>query len=142
MSFSFKDLWDALPQAGRSLPAGRGGRHSRGGLHDSGGHVGHRQRGGGRGVGGQHREGVPDQTQVPLHLHAGIVFCRQLQHLQAVVVQARNLTLEGPSLVAAAYFNGCLAIKDGQLSPWSQTDAQGHRSGDRRERTVEQTWLL
>lgn len=139
--FPLKDLWDALPQAGWSLPAGRGGRHGGGGLHDGGGHVGHRQRGGGGGVSGQHREGISHQAEVPLHLHAGVVLGRQLQHLQPVVVQAWNLTLERASLVAAADLNGRLAVKDGQLSPWSQTDTQRQKSGGRRERTVEQTWL-
>lgn len=115
--FPVSDLWDALPQAGGALPAGGGGGHSGGGLHDCGGHVGHSQRCGGGGVRGQDRERVPDQTQVPLHPHAGIVFRRQFEHLEAVVIQPRDLTLEGPTLVLTANFNGCLAVKDGQLSP-------------------------
>lgn len=111
------DLWDALPQAGWALPAGGGGGHGGGGLHDCGGHVGHCQRGGGGRVRGQDRERVPNQTQVPLHLDTGVVFCSQFEHLETVVVQPRDLALEGPTLVLAANFNGCLAVKDGQLSP-------------------------
>lgn len=135
------DLRDALPQAGRSLPASGGGRHGGGGLHDGGGHVGHGQRGGGRGVGGQHREGISHQPQVPLRLHAGVVLCRQLQHLQSVVVEARNLTLEGPGPVAAADLDGCLAVKDGQLSPWSHTNRDRKVEEEGRGRGAEQTCL-
>lgn len=115
--FRYTDLGDALPQAGGPLPAGGGGGHSGGGLHGCGGHIWNRQRGGGGGVGGRHGERVPDQTQVSLHLNAGVVFCSQFEHLQPVVVKPWNLTLEGSTLVMAANFNGCLAIKDGQLSP-------------------------
>lgn len=117
-------LWDALPQTRRPLPAGGGGGHGGGGLHDGGRHVGHGQRRGGGGVCGRHRQRVPHQAQVPLHLDAGVVFCGQFEHLKAVVVQPWNLTLEGPTLVITTNLNGSLAVKDGQLSPYGYTDTR------------------
>ena len=131
--YTLSDLWDALAQAGRPLSAGGGRSHGGCGLHDCSGHIGHCQRGGGGDVGGQNRERVPDQTQVPLRLNTGVVLCCQLEHLETVVVEPWNLTLEGPILVVTANFNGCLAVKDGQLSPWSYTDIERARGGKKRE---------
>lgn len=128
------DLGDALPHAGGALPAGGGGGHGGGGLHDGGGHVGGCQWGGGGGLSGQHRQGVSHQPQVPLSLDTGVTLCCQLKHLQAVIVETRDLALERPALILTPDLYRCLAVEDGQLSSCSEVkeeEEEGSRSKDR-----------
>lgn len=110
-------LCDTVPHGRRALLASGGGGHGGGCLHDCGGHVG--QRGGGGGVGGQHRGYVTHQPQVALGLDIGVALRCQLEHLQAVVVEARDLALEVASLLATSPdFDERLAVEDGQLATW------------------------
>lgn len=110
-------LCDTVPHGRRALLASSGGGHGGGCLHDCGGHVG--QRGGGGGVGGQHRGYVTHQPQVALGLDIGVALRCQFEHLQAVVVEARDLALEVASLLATSPdFDERLAVEDGQLATW------------------------
>lgn len=108
-------LCDTVPHGGRTLFAGGGRGHGGGGFHDGGGHVS--QRGGGGGVSGEHRGHVTYQPQVALSLDVGVALSRQLEHLQSVIVQARDLALEvAPLLSTTTDFDEGLAVKDGQLA--------------------------
>lgn len=108
-------LCDTVPHGGRALFAGGGRGHGGGRLHDCGGHVG--QRGGGGGVSGEHRGHVTHQPQVALGLDVGVALGRKFEHLQAIVVQARDLALEvAPLLSTTTNFDERLAVEDGQLT--------------------------
>lgn len=109
-------LRHTVPHGGRALFAGGGCGHCGGCLHYSGGHVS--QWGGGGGVGGEHRGHVAHQPQVALCLDVGVTLGCQFEHLQPVVVQARDLALEVAPLVSTTNFNKSLAVEDGQLATW------------------------
>lgn len=106
-------LCNTVSHGGRALFACGGGCHGSGGLHDGGGHI--CERGGGRGVSGHDRWYVSHQTQVSVHLYVRVALGGQLQHLQAVIIQTRDLTLKMTTLLATAHFNERLAVEDGQL---------------------------
>lgn len=66
----FAHLCHTVPHGWRALFAGGGCGHGGGCLHDCGGHIS--QRGGGGGVGSQHRGHVTHQPQVALGLDVGV----------------------------------------------------------------------
>lgn len=117
-------LWDAIPHGGRAPFAGGGCGHSGCCLHDGGGHIS--QRGGGAGVGREHRGHVAHQPQVALGLDAGVALGCQFEHLQAVVVQAWHLALEVAPLLSTTNFNERLAVEDCQLATWWCHKSQSH----------------
>lgn len=78
--------------------AGGGGGHGGGGLNKGGGHLG--GLGGGASRPG-HRGHVAYQSDTAVDLDVGVALGSHVEDLEAVVVEAGQLTLEGPTAVAA-----------------------------------------
>ena len=97
-----------------------GGGHGGGGLDEGGGHL---RGGGGGAAGAPGAPGAPGAGAVAHQAHAavdldvGVALGRQVEHLEAVVVEAGELALEGPGAVAAPEGHAGLGVEDGQLPP-------------------------
>lgn len=85
-----------------------GGRHGGGGLDEGGGHLRRHGRGAGRAGGGN----VAHQTHAPVDPDVRVSLRRHVQHLQPVVVEARELALKRPPAVRAADRDGGLRVED------------------------------
>ena len=107
-----------LPGGGLLDPsAGRGGGGG-GDLRDGGGRL--RAVGGGAGLRGDGGgRGVAHQAHAALDLDVGVALHRHVEDLEAVVVEAGQLALEGAAaiLLHAADLNGGLAVEDSELAP-------------------------
>lgn len=101
----------------RPLLARGGGGQSGGGLDVGGGHLG---RHGGRGAGAASARGhVAHQAHAAIYLDVAVALRSHVEHLQAIVVETRQLALVGPLAVIAADGDGGLGVEDGQLTTWS-----------------------
>ena len=85
------------------LPGGGGG-HGCGGLDEGGRHL--RREGGSAGC-----PCIPHQAHAAIDPDVGVPYGGHVEHFQAVVVEPRELALEGPPAVRAANRDGGLGVK-------------------------------
>lgn len=81
-----------------------GGGHGGGGLDEGGGHLGWQG-------GGACGPSVPNQAHATIDADVGVALGGHVEYLQAIVVQPRQLTLEGSLAVCATDRDGGLGVK-------------------------------
>lgn len=101
-----------------ALFSGSGGRQRCGGLDEGGGHL--RWHGGGGARGAPAGGHVPHQPHAAINLDVGMTFSCHVENLQAVVIEPRKLALIRALAVIAAYRDGGLGVKNGQLTTWGK----------------------
>lgn len=91
------------------FPCGSGGHHG-GSLNESSGHLWRHGRGPGRTC---HTGHITYQPHTAINLDVRVALSGHVQHLEAIVIKAGQLTLKGPAAITTTNRDCCLGVENG-----------------------------